>query len=210
MYLRRWLAVPLAVPVALVVVSSFSQTSEASVGVGVQSDPVRLGSVARPGVSYALPPVYVVNTGTQAESISVRVERLSRGPGRAVPPSWITGPGVRLSPQKAARIPLELVVPGGAKSGGYLSDIVVAGSAVMSVGHTNLGVAAATKLEFSVGPGPGPGLWPSLPLWTRWAIGGLLLLAIAVFGVRRSGLRIRVERKTVDRSAVDRYGGPCA
>ena len=118
MHLRRLLAVPLAVPVALVALASFAQTSDASVGVGVQASPVRLGSMAHRGERYALP-LDVVNTGTEAEAVSMRVERLSRGPGRAVPPSWVqfSGPAVQIAPGKAARVSVELVVPGRCQAG---------------------------------------------------------------------------------------------
>jgi hypothetical protein len=196
MHLRRWLAVSLAVPVAFAAFSLFLPAAQASVGVGVQASPVRLGNVAHAGGSYALPPVFVVNTGTQSEKISVRVERLSKGTGRAVPPSWVqaTGPAVQLSPRQSARIPLELVIPGGAKPGRYLSNVVVAGSAVISAGQANLGVAAATRLEFSVAPGLPPGVFPFGPSWMWWAAIGLLVLALAVTGARRSGVRIRIER----------------
>jgi hypothetical protein len=164
MHLWRLLAVPLAVPVALVTLAGFPQTSEASVGVGVQVSPVRLESMAHRGERYALP-LDVVNTGTQAEAVSMRVERLSRGPGRAVPPSWIQFPGtaVQIAPGKAARVSLELVVPGRAKPGVYLSDIVVSGSGGPS-GTGNLGAAAATKLEFSVSSAPAQGA-SSFPVW---------------------------------------------
>ena len=196
MHLRRRLALPLAVPVAFAVFSIFVPAAQASVGVGVQTTPVSLGIVAHAGGSYALPPVYVLDTGTQAEKITVRVVRLSKGTGRAVPPSWVraTGPGVQLAPHQSARIPLELAVPGGAKAGRYLSDIVVTGSAVISAGRANLGVAAATKLEFSVAPGSPPGLWPFGPSWMWWTAIGLLVLALAVTTARRSGVRIRIER----------------
>jgi hypothetical protein len=203
----RWRPlVPLAVLAAATMLVGFPLTALASVGVGVQAGPVQLAGVAQSGGSYALPPVYVVNTGTQPESVSVRVERLSRGSGRAVPPSWIHADdsGIRLTPHRGARIPLELVVPDGSRPGNYLSDVVVAGSAEISVGHANLGVAAATKLEFRVGKGSaqGPGL--ALPGWTLWVLGVLLALAIAILAFRRSGLQIRIERGDVDRSTVDR------
>lgn len=205
MYLRRLLVVLLAVPVASAALWYSQAASEASVGVGVQAGPVRLASVAHPGGSYALPAVYVVNTGTQAEFVTVRIERLSHGSGRAVPPSWIQpGPGVRLQPHRSAQIPLQLIVPDGARSGDYLSDVVAAGSVTVSAGTANLGVAAATKLEFRVEPGPAHGLWPALPSWTAWAAGGLLLLAVAAIGLRRSGFRIRIERKTAGYSATER------
>ena len=207
MHLRRLMAVTLAVPVALVMLASFTQTSEASVGVGVQASPVRLGSMAHRGERYALP-LDVVNTGTEAEAVSMRVERLSRGPGLPVPPSWIqfAGPAVQIAPGKAARVSLELVVPGDAKPGGYLSDIVVSTSAAGQAGTGHLGVAAATKLEFSVSSAPAQGASP-FPAWMWWAITGLLLLLIlTVFGVRRSGLRIRVEWGSSHRDAVDHQG----
>ena len=84
MHRRLWLPVAsgllmLAAPVA----------ADASVGVGVQAGPVRLAGAAHPGGTYTLPPVYVVNTGTRPESVAIRVERISRGTGRTVPPSWI-------------------------------------------------------------------------------------------------------------------------
>ena len=208
MHLRRLLAAPLAVPVALVALGSFTQTSDASVGVGVQVSPVRLGSMAHRGESYPLS-VDVVNTGTEAEAVSMRVERLSRGSGRAVPPSWIQFPGsaVQIAPGKAARVSLELVVPGRARPGGYLSDIVASGSAAGQAGTGNLGVAAATKLEFSVSSAPAQGA-SSFPVWMWWALAGLLLLAVTAFGVRRSGLRIRVERGSSYRDALDHQGEP--
>ena len=207
MHLRRLMAVPLAVPVALVTLACFTQTSDASVGVGVQASPVRLGSMAHRGERYALP-LEVVNTGTEAEAVSMHVERLSRGPGRAVPPSWIQfpGPAVQIAPGKAARVSVELVVPGHATPGEYLSDIVVSSSAAGQAETGNLGVAAATKLEFSISSAPAQGA-SSFPAWMWWAIAGLLLLlTLTVLGVRRSGLRIRVEWGSSHRGGVDHEG----
>jgi hypothetical protein len=196
MNLRRGLAAALAVPAAFVALSISVPAADASIGVGVQAAPVRLANVALTGQSYALPPVYVVDTGTQPESVALRVQRLSQGRGRGVPQSWIrvTGPPVQLSPHQGARIPVELVVPAGAKPGPYLSDIVATASPGVSAGKVNLGVAAATPLEFSVRQGPGPGLFPLVPTWTWWFLGGLLVLLVVVVGVRSSGIRIRIER----------------
>ncbi len=194
MLLRRVMAVSLAVPVAFAAFSICAPMADASIGVGLEAAPVRLGSVAHPGGSYSLPPVYVVDTGTQAESIEVQVQRLSPGSGNVIPQSWVhmTGPSIRLSPNQAGHIPLQLVVPGDARSGRYLSDIVVTGSAGMSPGQANFGAAAAVPLEFSVKPGPAPGLWPVVPTWMWWILGVLLVLVAAVLVFRGSGLRIRI------------------
>jgi hypothetical protein len=203
----RLLTALLAAPAGLALLVALPGISQASIGVGVQSTPVRLGSVAQQGDSYSLAPVYVVNTGTQDESISMRVERLSHGPGRAVPPSWIhfTGSGMRLAARRSARIPLQLVVPAGARPGKYLSDVVVAGSAGIVVGKANLAVAAATKLEFTVGRASGQGL--AFPPWAPWTLGGLFLVAAAAFAFRGSGLQVRVVRKPVSGSVIDGRGG---
>jgi hypothetical protein len=209
MYLRRLLVVAGAAPVVSAALVSLAVTAGASVGVGVQAGPVLLSSAAHPGGSYALPPVYVVNTGTQAELVSIRIDRLSAGSGRPVPPSWIhAGPSVRLTAHQAARISLQLVVPAGAKTGAYLSDVVAAGSGRISEGNANLGVAAATKLEFRVAPGAAPaGLWPAVPGWLEWAAGGLLLFAIAFLGLRKSGWRIRIEHTAAEPGFTDRQEG---
>ncbi len=193
----------------------------ASVGVGVQAGPVRLAAAAHPGGSYALPALFVVNTGTEPESIRVTVERLSAGPGRPVPRSWIraSGPAVHLAARESARVPLLLTVPPGTRPGTYSSDVIADGSAVLSAGPANLAAAAATKLQFRVASGPPPpgtgqaagsvpgsGSGSGLPTSLKWLLTGLVLLAVAAIAVRRSGLRIRVERAD-GRGLADDQGG---
>src|SRR5215831_9679444 len=163
MYLRGVLGTlaPAVLAGALVAVP---QAAQASVGVGIQAGPVRLSGVAHPGQSVALPPVSVVNAGTQRESIRVTVQRDPRGGGRPVPPSWVQPgmPSVQLAPKHAIQVPLQLVVPSGAKPGAYVSDIVATASGQLSAGGANLGAAAATLLEFRVAPDPAPGFWWSV------------------------------------------------
>jgi hypothetical protein len=140
--------------------------------------------------------VYVVNTGTQEESLTVRIERLSPGHARAVPASWISGgQAVHLSHGESARIPLKLTVPASAKPGQYLTDVVVRGSATLSDGSANLGVAAATKLEFRITPGTVGGSWFAVPGWLLPGIGVVLLIAGAAAVARRLGVRIQIDRE---------------
>lgn len=184
------------------------QAAQASVGIGIQAGPVRLSGVARPGQSVALPPVSVVNAGTRPESVRVGVQRDPRGGGLPVPPSWVR-PGVasiRLAPHHAVRISLQLTVPAGAKPGAYLGDLVATASGNLSVGHANLGAAAATLLEFRVAPA-GAGFWWSVFTQTLWALLIVMLLAAVALVVRRSGIRVRVERKAAGYGTADEYGG---
>ena len=172
----RWLSAGLAIAVGLAAWLGFAGPARASIGVGVQANPVSLSGTAHPGASYTLPSLYIVNTGTQAESMSVRVVRRTE-PGRAIPESWIriTALSGQLPPKQSARIALELVTPADAKPGSYVSDIVVTGSTAPVAG-VNFGAAAATKLEFTITPGPPGGSWLSVPAWTWWVIGGLVIL----------------------------------
>jgi hypothetical protein len=196
MQLRWWSAAF----ITLLVLLGFPAVSYASIGVGIQAGPVQLTGPAHPGGNYALPPVYVVNTGSQSESVTIRVERISPGVGRTIPQAWITASGqpVSLSPNQSARIPLRLTLPANARPGPYFSDVVVHGSAAISVGSANLAVAAATKLEFRVVPGVVSGSWLGLPGWLVPAVAVLAVLAVlaavAVL-VRKSGIRIRIERR---------------
>jgi len=208
MYLRGLLGAlaPAVLAGALVAVP---QAAHASIGVGIQAGAVRLSGVAHPGESVALPSVSVVNAGTQPESIRIVVQRSPRESGRPVPPSWVRPgtPSVQLAPRHSTRIPLELVVPAGAKPGEYLSDIVAVASGQLSVRGANLGAGAATLLEFRVAPNPAAGFWSSVFTQTLWALLILILLAAVVFAVRRSGLRVRVEREAVSYGTADEYGG---
>ncbi len=199
MHQRLWPLVPVAVLALLAIPAS----AAASIGVGIQAGPVLLSGTAHPGGSYALTPVYVVNTGTQPETIAVRVERISPGHGMTVPGTWIraTGPAVTLSHDQSARIPLELAVPDTARPGQYFSDVVARGSGGIAAGSASLAVAAATDLEFRVTPGAVSGSWLSLPGWLLPGVVGLLVLAVAAFVIRNSGLRVRIERRAASRSA---------
>ena len=187
------------------------QAAQASVGVGIQAGAVRLSGAAHPGQSVALPGVSVVNAGTRPESIRLSVQRISKGPGRPVPRSWIQfgAPVVQLAPKHAMRVSVELAVPAGTKPGAYLSDIVATGSsaAQRSAGRASLGAAAATLLEFRVAPSTAPGFWWSVFTQTLWALLIVILLAAVLLAVRRSGLRVRVERKAVGYGTADEYGG---
>jgi hypothetical protein len=208
MHLRGLLGtlVPAVLAGALVAVP---QAAQASIGVGIQPGPVRLSGPAHPGQSVALPGVAVVNAGTRHETIRVSVQRDPRGGGRAVPPSWVQPgvPSVELAPRHAIRVPLQLVVPAGARPGFYIGDIVATASGRASADGANLGAAAATLLEFRVTPDPAPGFWWSVFTQTLWALLILILLAAAVLAVRKSGFRVRVEREASGYGTADEYGG---
>jgi hypothetical protein len=174
-----------------------ASVAEASIGIGIQAGPVRLSSAAHPGGSYQLPAVYVVNTGSEEESVTLKIERISPGTGLTVAPSWIhvSGGAVQLGHNQSARIGLQLSVPANARPGRYFSDVVAHGSGYLTAGTANLGVAAATGLDFTIAPGAAPHPWLIFPSWFWPALGGLVVIVAAVLWFLSSGLRIRVERR---------------
>jgi hypothetical protein len=192
MQLRLWLALPIGALALL----AWPAASYASVGVGVQAGPVSLDGVAHPGGQYALTPVYVVNTGTETESVSIIVERISQGTGRTVPPGWITASSapLQLAGAHSARIPLQLTVPRTAAPGRYFSDVVAKGSASVSAGGAKLGVAAATDLEFTVTPAAVSAGWFCVPGWLLPFVLSVIVVGGVAVAIRHSGVRIRVER----------------
>lgn len=207
---RRRLAAIATLPMAGFLLLAFPAAAAASIGVGIQVGPVRLAGIAHAGQTYDLPPVYVVNTGTEPETVRLDVQRLSKGTGRDVPRAWFK-PGqtdVHLDPKQSATIPVQLVVPADATLGPYFSDVVAHGSASIQAGQTTLGVAAATKLQFTVGKAVPAGFWSSLPSPLVWA-GGIIVLAGGGFWLaRRAGFRLRLERTPGGYGPADRGGGP--
>ncbi|MGN6791114.1 MAG: hypothetical protein ACTHJW_01850 [Streptosporangiaceae bacterium] len=160
--------------------------AEGSVGVGIQENPVSLQKAAKAGQTYTLPAVHFANTGTQDESIRLRVERISDGKGRVVPATWIQfgSTQIQLSPHQETKVSIHLVVPDTARTGSYLSDIVAIGSAVVPSKAADFRPAAATKLEFRVVPGPSPGLFASVPRPLRVVILIVLLALLLYIGNR--------------------------
>jgi hypothetical protein len=206
---RRRLAAIAALPMAGFLLLAFPAAAAASIGVGIQVGPVRLAGIAHAGQTYDLPPVYVVNTGTEPETVRLDVQRLSKGTGRDVPKAWFK-PGqtdVHLDARQSATIPVQLVVPADAKLGPYFSDVVAHGSASIEAGQATLGVAAATKLQFTVGKAVPAGFWSRLPSPLAWAGVVIVLAGGGILLARRSGFRLRLERTPGGYGSADREGG---
>src|SRR2546423_4045049 len=171
--------------------------AEASLGTGVGASPITLAHPVRPGYTYQLPSLYVVNTGTEGSDYGVHVARLSPGTERDVPVSWvhIGKPRFHLEPNQSTTVPLNLALPDNAPPGDYLTNLVAGTLPPGQTGGVALGAAAAGKLTFTVTPAPGIGVpWP-WPLWVYGLIALVLLTSGGIYLFRRSGIRIQVQRK---------------
>jgi hypothetical protein len=163
-----------------------------SVGTGVGASPILLAQRALPGHAYKLPGLYVLNTGTVASRYHVRLERLSSGHQKTLPAAWVrfARNDFLLRPHHSATIAFTIHLPGNAPAGPYLSDLVASTTSARHPGATAVGAAAATNLGLTVGQAPGTIPWRTIGL----ALAALIATSAAVYAVRRSGVRLRLER----------------
>lgn len=179
-----------ALGVVLTTVLVAPGVAAASVGTGVGAAPLELARPAHAGRSYTFHWLYVKDTGTVASSYLVKVQRLSPGSAKVVPASWIefAPHAFRLRPQEIKRVVVTVNVPFSASGGQYMTDLVATTYVPRRAGATALGAAAADKLTFSI---PSSSAFP----WIIVAVvGGVALLVAVGYGLRRSGLRLRVDR----------------
>jgi hypothetical protein len=139
--------------------------SPASVGVGITGAPVCPAAAVQPGTSVSLGTIYVVNTGSGSEDITLHAAFPANGlPGKAFPGSWVTfgypktlwiigSSSVTLRPGDGADIPATLNVPAGTKPGLYAADLL-AGTMTKATGSGQavFGAGAETNLRFAVAP----------------------------------------------------------
>jgi hypothetical protein len=189
---RPWLVAIVMSAAALVGVGV--PAASATLGAGVGASPLELAKPAHGGTVHELvPALLVVNTGTQAANYRLRVDRLSAGPGRTVPPGWIhfDANNFHLAPDSRRSVVVRLSVPGSAATGAYQSDVVATAVLPVVKGQTAAGAAAATVVSFSVTNGSGSSFpWAIAVVVAAWAaLVGLYLL------IRRSGFRLKVERR---------------
>lgn len=172
----------------LALVAILPAGARASIGTGVGAVPLVLHTPAKAGQTYVLPWLYVKNTGTVTSLYTVKVERITRGSQRTVPPAWVhvQPPVVRLRPGVLTHLVVTVDVPAGAQAASYTTDLVATTTTQRTPGTTALGAAAADRLSFEVSS---PSAFPWLPVGIAAA---LILLPAGGWWIRRSGLRPRL------------------
>jgi hypothetical protein len=145
------------------------------------------------GTYHVTPDLLVVNTGTDAAHYVLKVERLSKGTAATVPAGWVTfaANDFTLAPDARRSLVVRVEVPSSAQPGRYTSDVVATGVIPHGKGQAAAGAAAATTLLFTVTGSPeGPFPWTVVVV-----IVGILVVVGLVVLIRRSGVRLRVERR---------------
>jgi hypothetical protein len=126
--------------------------TKASVGVGVSPGIIRVDEPLLPGAHYTLPSIQVMNTGTEVDNYEVELVPMV-GQQELHPPSEfldISPTSFHLEPGSSQTVSLSLRIPIKAKPGDYLTYVQTHPS--FEGGGMSVGVAAVTKLYFTVKP----------------------------------------------------------
>ena len=189
-WVRRAVAGSLLVVIGLLAAPG---TAEASLGVGVGARPLTAAFPAHPGAAGGLTPdLLVVNTGTETAHCVLTVKPLNDSGGKTLPAAWVTFAAADfvLAPGERRTVNIRVAVPGSAQPGEYASDVVATAVIPHARPQAAAGAAAATTVTVQVSSVSAPFPWVILAA----AGAGLLLIGLVLL-VRRSGLRLRLERR---------------
>ena len=176
----------------------------AQTGVGVNVGKIQVDEDLAPGATYHLPSIGVINTGHDASDYSVRIGQLADQEELPPPEDWFSfSPAVfPLEPGETQTVGIRLDIPITARPGDYFA-LVEAFPIISDQAGVVIGVAAATKLSFTVRPS-NPFL--ASALWSYYRVndaapfsylgaGLLVLLVLGYFGRRRFSIQINVSRR---------------
>jgi hypothetical protein len=127
-------------------------TALASIGVGVGTGRIAVSEKLRAGGIYQLPPVTVFNTGTQTANYSMSVTLNQTQPQLKPNPKWFSfSPAqFRLAPGHSQIVTPTINMPVSMQPGDYFAYLEAHPKETTKQGTARVGVAAATKLSFSV------------------------------------------------------------
>ena len=193
----------LVIVLALLAVLLTTGLAYAQVGVGVSLGKISVDEPLMPGGSYRLPSVGVINTGQVTSDYEMAVTYHHQQTELRPSPEWIEFNPKTFTLEAGQSLPVSVTlnIPVGANPGDYFTYLEV--HPVAKKGGVAVGIAAATKLYFSVKPAnifsavtsrvstffqtTAPFSWIGL---------GVLILIVVIFLLRRfARISFRVERK---------------
>ena len=175
-------------------------------GVGIDRGSLSVDRLLRPGSVALLPAIGVLNTGDEPATYEMDVAPQEGQKALRPDPSWFSfsPASMFLAPGAGRRVGVTLTVPLRAHPGEYL--VLVRVSPMVSGGTVSVGIAAASKVSFTVGPAS---LWQAIlvrigdwlgAVWPWSLLVPLILLSVLVLTLldRRYRFRVQVSRKKED------------
>lgn len=124
------------------------------IGVGVATGKIVVNEKLKPGIIYNLPPLTVLNTGDVQSDYEVKITYFEKQAQLKPANDWfIFSPQkFHLSPGEAQVVAIKLNLPITVKPGDYFGFLEAHPLQKNTTGKTTIGIAAATKLYFTVVP----------------------------------------------------------
>ncbi|MBN1761732.1 MAG: hypothetical protein JW878_01460 [Methanomicrobia archaeon] len=137
---------------AIILVVLMMQPCSANVGVGVGTGKIAVEEPLMPGGTYKINPIVVLNTGDEAGNYAVDVTYLYGQAEQRPQEEWVgfNPKTFHLNPEETQTVAVTLTVPLDAEPGDYFCFLEA--HPVSEGEGFRIGVAAATKLYFSVKP----------------------------------------------------------
>lgn len=125
----------------------------AKTGVGIGIGKISIDEPLSSGGIYELPAIPVINTGDEATTYDISVTYFADQPQLKVKPEWVTfqPSQLRLEPGQSQTTSVTLTLPLKTPPGDYFA--LLQAKPATSDSGVSVGVAAATKLSFTIQPG---------------------------------------------------------
>lgn len=135
--------------IALLVVPA---VAAADVGVGVGTGKIEIQEKIKTGGIYTLPAITVFNTGTERSAYKMSVTQNQTQPQHKPKAEWFSfsPASFTLDPKKSQLVTPTLHAPLRAQPGNYFAYLEARPDETVQQGTATIGVAAATKLSFSM------------------------------------------------------------
>lgn len=166
------------------------QNIQATIGVGVGTGKITLDEVLKPGIIYELPSITVVNTGNEAMNYSVGIQYHENQPEQKPPSEWFTfiPNEFYLEPKQTQIVGIRLNLPLKAEPAEYFAYLEAFPLKKSETETTTIGVAAATKLYFTVVPANifQAVYYKLISLWNiyyPWSLRMVILIGLIVLGI---------------------------
>jgi hypothetical protein len=132
----------------------FPASAFAKIGVGVATGKIQVQDKLKPGLIYNLPPLTVINTGDVPSDYEVDVTYYEKQTQLKPPNDWFIFSPQRfhLEPGRVQVVNIKLNLPIMVTPGDYFGFLEAQPVQKDTAGKTTIGIAAATKLNFTLVP----------------------------------------------------------
>jgi len=192
-------------PVFLALALLFPVVALARIGVGVGTGKIQVDERLNPGTIYELPVLTILNTGDESSDYEVMIQYHQDQPEFEPEKDWFefTPREFKLEPGEVQQVKIKLNLPVKAKPGDYFAYLEGRPAQKSESGQIRIGVAAATKLNFTVKSAnlftgiyyKALSFWKVYAPWPTVASGLVVIIILALWIKKNLKVDIKVKKK---------------